>query len=39
MQNLILCLAGALATNVAADKSDTANTWTKLDKAAIVGRR
>jgi hypothetical protein len=37
MRNIMIFLIGLHFTNTAA--ADTANLWTKLDKATIVGRR
>ncbi len=39
MHALTLFLVGALSNNLTAANGGAANTWTKLDKAAIAGRR
>src|SRR5947209_2901955 len=39
MHNVLLFLVGALSASSAADKTGTANTWRKLDRAVIAGRR
>src|SRR5262249_32961278 len=39
MHNLMLWFVGVLATNSATDNHGTVNAWTKLPRAAVVGRR
>jgi Galactose oxidase, central domain len=39
MHTMMLCLVGALSTDIAAQNIGPANTWTRLDRAAISGRR
>jgi hypothetical protein len=39
MHTLMLWFVGVLSTNSATDNPGAVNTWTKLDRAAIVGRR